>query len=414
MKRKLIPIFFFIATIPCAAQWKSIGYSPYQIYAFGVHDSILFLSAPDHIYRYDIGEADNGIGFGDGNVTWFASYGRYFYANQDEQSCCTNTYITSNEGLNWLESPNAAPIGSSENYLFGITIHPFTSEPPYIVLSRDSGQTWDSVSNCNMGNWAVRFASIGTCVFATTSTVLCRSKDTGTINSWSQLSPQFVGALMVMNSLLFMTANGNVIKSTDSGTQWITVPVDSGGTVPEHVNCLATDGKNLFAGTTNGVYVSTDIGKSWRAENEGLLQGGIFGSSLNVSAIGVFDSLLFVDMVEDFSQQFYSAYNRPIPEMTDTTPASVVQAITLGDTIAVYPNPLSNSAMITYSLAEQSRVTITIIDALGRAIAFPVSNESRTIGTYSLDFDASRLPSGVYWCRLSTGSETKIVTIIRS
>jgi Secretion system C-terminal sorting domain len=396
MKRKLIPIFFFIATIPCAAQWKSIGFSPYQIYAFGVHDSILFLSAPDHIYRYDIGEADSGIGFGSGNIMWFSTLGRYFYANEG-QGITQLTYRSSDNGSHWQESPSGNGIGSNGYYLFGKYQH--FSIGPYMALSRDSGLTWDSVANFI----ANTITTNGTCVFANTGSVIWRSRDTG--NTWSKISPPFVGTMTVMDSLLFIVGNGALAESTDSGTQWDAVPVDS-GTVQETVNVLASDGKNLFAGTTNGVYVSTDIGKSWRAENEGLVE--------NVSAIAIFDTSVYVDVAQysSPSQSFYYAYERPISEMTDTTKSAVQEASQSGNTLSIYPNPLSNSAMITYSLAEQSRVTITIIDALGRAIAFPVSNESRTIGTYSLDIDANTLPSGIYWCRLSTDSEERTAKLI--
>ena len=66
-----------------------------------------------------------------------------------------------------------------------------------------------------------------------------------------------------------------------------------------------------------------------------------------------------------------------------------------------YPNPFNPATKITYAVARESRVNLEVFDLLGRKIATLV-NESRNPGTYSVEFDASKLVSGVYIYRLST------------
>ncbi len=399
MKKRLTFVFLScIISVPCNAQWKTAGFNA-QILAFGVHDTTLFESDAGAVGRFiptaapdaHWAESDNGMGFGYGNFTSFASLGRYFFASAGSVQA---TYESSNDGAIWQET-NENSVGSNGYYLFGITSHPFMPQPPYVVRSRDSGQTWDSVSNFNNGNWAVYFASIGRCILANNGGVIWRSQDTG--NTWSQLSPPFVGAMTTMGSLLFITGGGNVIESTDSGTQWVPVAVDSGGTVPETVNVLVTDGKNLFAGTTKGVYFSMDIGKHWFPGNQGL-------TYLNVDALGVFDTLLFVNTPAS-GGAYYTAM-RSIPEMTDTSQAGVVQTLPPGDTIEIYPNPATG--MVTIIAGGTSILGITVLNVLGEnVLALPNLRESE------ISLDLSKFPSGTYFLQIQTASGTVIRKLVK-
>ena len=73
-----------------------------------------------------------------------------------------------------------------------------------------------------------------------------------------------------------------------------------------------------------------------------------------------------------------------------------------------YPNPFNPTTTINYSIPKQNFVTIKVYDALGKEVATLV-NENKSIGNYSVEFDASKLVSGIYYYRLQAGacSETK-------
>jgi len=74
-----------------------------------------------------------------------------------------------------------------------------------------------------------------------------------------------------------------------------------------------------------------------------------------------------------------------------------------------YPNPFNPSTTIEYSLPKSDFVTIKVYDPLGREIAVLV-DEYKNGGSYSVNFDAARFASGVYYYRLTTDngfSETK-------
>ena len=60
-----------------------------------------------------------------------------------------------------------------------------------------------------------------------------------------------------------------------------------------------------------------------------------------------------------------------------------------------YPNPFNPSTTIKYQIPQDGLVTLKIFDVLGREVKTLV-NEYKTQGGYSVSFDASNLPSGMY------------------
>jgi serine protease len=67
-----------------------------------------------------------------------------------------------------------------------------------------------------------------------------------------------------------------------------------------------------------------------------------------------------------------------------------------------YPNPFNPSTIIHYQLPVDSWVTLKIYNLLGVEIAILI-NEDKKVGRYEVEFDASTLPSGVYFYRLIAG-----------
>lgn len=66
-----------------------------------------------------------------------------------------------------------------------------------------------------------------------------------------------------------------------------------------------------------------------------------------------------------------------------------------------YPNPFNPTTQIQYSIKEEGLVQLRVYDILGKEIVTLV-NTNKEAGNYSVDFNASQLPSGVYIYQLST------------
>jgi uncharacterized protein (TIGR02145 family) len=79
-----------------------------------------------------------------------------------------------------------------------------------------------------------------------------------------------------------------------------------------------------------------------------------------------------------------------------------------------YPNPFNPSTQINYTVSEASNVSITVYDMLGRQVAVLI-NEAKNAGSYTINFDASGLSSGMYMYRLQAGSTTltRLMTLLK-
>lgn len=71
-----------------------------------------------------------------------------------------------------------------------------------------------------------------------------------------------------------------------------------------------------------------------------------------------------------------------------------------------YPNPFNPSTTVAYTIPEAAYVTIKIFDALGNQVALLV-NDNKEAGTYEVNFDASKIPSGIYYCSMYANGYSK-------
>jgi len=79
-----------------------------------------------------------------------------------------------------------------------------------------------------------------------------------------------------------------------------------------------------------------------------------------------------------------------------------------------YPNPFNPITSITYSMTETGLVELKIFDQLGREVTTLV-NEVKSAGEYTATFNATELPSGVYFYQLATpwGVRTKKMLLLK-
>ena len=79
-----------------------------------------------------------------------------------------------------------------------------------------------------------------------------------------------------------------------------------------------------------------------------------------------------------------------------------------------YPNPFNPTTVIHYVIPEQSFVTVTVVDILGRTVRILV-DRVMPAGTHRTEFDGNGLASGVYLYRLSTGrfSTTRTMLLLK-
>lgn len=77
---------------------------------------------------------------------------------------------------------------------------------------------------------------------------------------------------------------------------------------------------------------------------------------------------------------------------------------------AAYPNPFNPQTTLRFTLPQAGPTTLTIYDAQGRAVTTLLARELPA-GTHTATWNATSLPSGVYFARLQAAGQTKVRTL---
>ncbi len=75
-----------------------------------------------------------------------------------------------------------------------------------------------------------------------------------------------------------------------------------------------------------------------------------------------------------------------------------------------YPNPVLSKTTFRYQLAKNSDVSIRIMDLLGNTTEV-MKNEYQQAGTHNFIYDASNMSPGIYFCNISTDSDSETIKI---
>jgi len=94
------------------------------------------------------------------------------------------------------------------------------------------------------------------------------------------------------------------------------------------------------------------------------------------------------------------------PEQLTSVPQKTGSAVPTQFTLSQnYPNPFNPATMIEYAIPQNSMVTLKVYNILGQEVASLVNQEQKA-SSYAVNFDASRLASGIYFYKLQAGSFT--------
>ena len=104
-------------------------------------------------------------------------------------------------------------------------------------------------------------------------------------------------------------------------------------------------------------------------------------------------------------------YNTETPTAVKDEPKQVVSGFEL---LQNYPNPFNPSTKISWHTSVGSHQTLKIYNILGTEVATLV-DEYKPAGSYEVEFDASKLSSGVYLYKLQSGNfiQTRKMTLIK-
>jgi hypothetical protein len=259
----------------------------------------------------------------------------------------------------------------------------------------------------------------------------------------SGLTNHYISSLAVASNgtggtNLFAGTWSGIFRSTNYGTSWSAV--DSGLT-DKRITTLFADGTSIFAGTVGGcVFIFTEEGRIWTEYNSRLgyvsitslvtagpnlfagtgvglflyTEGGKIRTEVDSRVTGWVKSLT-INGTDIFVGTWNGVWRRPLSEIIITGVESRGSRTTKSFSLYQnYPNPFNPKTTFTFTLPSRSFVTLKVYDLIGREIATLVNNYLFA-GSYSQQWDAANVSSGIYFYRLQAGSysETKKLILLK-
>lgn len=197
-------------------------------------------------------------------------------------------------------------------------------------------------------------------------------------------SIQFIGNI----GFAVTSAAGNLMKSTNTGENWISYP--TGGSYRGDLFFINTE--TGWVNTSNIIRKTTNGGLNWSIQN----------TSSNSIAVS---SIYFIDENHGWVVGDYGGIMRTTNGGIGITPISteVPERFML---LQNYPNPFNPVTKIRFTIPVGAEMTgkvvsLKIYDILGKEIAVLV-NEKLYPGTYEVEWNASKFSSGIYFYSLFT------------
>lgn len=245
--------------------------------------------------------------------------------------------------------------------------------------------------------------------------IACYDSDTGPQKNWlfktsnsganwnaiykdSVQPPRLISTFFVNENTGFLSAsNGRFGSTTNAGANWtFTMP---GFTISTFYFFNANTG---YAGSS-GLKRTTDGGVTWITMTNSVL-----------TSVG---RIIFVNSLTGWA----TGYSNNGVRLMKTVTGGLTSVHTTGNTVPDnfslsqnYPNPFNPLTRINYELPISNYVLLKVYDALGNEVQTLV-NEKQNAGSYSVDFNAASLPSGIYFYKLVTEkfSETKKMILVK-
>ncbi len=323
--------------------------------------------------------------------------------------------------------------------------------------STDNGTNWNTIEYYLLNNRTVN--AIGShpngTVFLGTNYGLVKTTDRG--KTWAGVEgfEQPVNSLATLpNGDMLAGTAGWIYKSTDGGNTWIAKTTGTLATLKRKITYDSMG--TIYACSAYDFYRSDNGGESWISLKNGFpLLNQYTTSSFSVAiskdnvlylSTGVSGNYFLVSSDkgttwnEEMAAQAMSAwqesdfnnagilYGRPLyNHLVAGTPNPVSVENKPGvpssyELFQNYPNPFNPSTTIKYSIPQFEKnntlslqiVSIKIYDVLGREVSTLV-DEYQSPGIYTKTFNGTDQPSGIYFCRLTTGgfSQTRKMVLLR-
>ena len=321
----------------------------------------------------------------------------------------TSVYKTTNGGVNWSTVFNQIG-GFIDNIFMFSNTNGFMSGDPVggrfsLWKTTDGGNSWDS-TGLYLASYSGESGVINN-LFVDGNNVwmgiqgsykIFRSTNYG--SNWTMFyTPAIVNCFWSNNpsSGFYILGATQLYSTTNSGGNWSQIP----GTPGSAYLCGLTGIGNEWWYIRNGlsIYYSSNNGTSWTTQYT--------VPSKNFSAISKARMSKYIWCVRNTGGISRYGIVSGIINISKSVPSEY-------KLFQNYPNPFNPKTKIKFDIKENTYVTLKIFDIMGKEISILI-NQNLNSGSYSADFDASLLSSGIYFYVLKADNfiDTKRMIIVK-
>ena len=247
---------------------------------------------------------------------------------------------------------------------------------------------------------------------------------------------------------VFITTNNGIYRYIGDGTLYWKISNFNGSVITiDNDNLVLAAGIIFQAGSSNDVcLVKLDVNGNelWRKIYSGPAMGADYPVKIAVNntntiylagtsqQYGVYNDIFMLRYTHNGQLMSTHTYNNPSNLSDDAAGLSLINNIAAvvtgysGNEVIVikyaditgitsqneipagfnlkqnYPNPFNPSTQIEFSIAKATIVKMAVYDVTGKEVEVLV-NENLSAGSFEVDFNASKLTSGVYFCKITAG-----------
>ena len=375
-------------------------------------------------------ELNPELGLGDYLMVTDWTYDRVYLFSKLNGDLLDTAFLPSSPGI--LASPkmamqhfNGKSILVSDQITDGV--YRFDTSGAYIGLFAPSGGINTSILDNIRG---IRYRSgnnLLVCVASGASQNTIQQFDTGGVHTGT-----FIGASNLNSPFDILIRNNDMLITNSSGTNRITRFDLSGNFLSNFYTGTAFAFPQQMQRLSNGNIIvaafSSPSGIAVLDSNGGFirLMSGITGArsvyvldngrylATNGAGVHEIDSStgsIIRTVVAGANFQYITLYSPGFVVSVGNNNSQIVNDYKLFQN---YPNPFNPSTHLEFGISDLGFVSLKVFDALGKEVAVLV-NENKNPGRYKVDFDGSRLASGIYFYKLSTDgfSETKSMILMK-
>ncbi len=382
-------------------------------------------SDPSNVNHVMGGTQDNGTQRTLGTLNWSAAFGgdggEVCFHSQNQQYILGETQNngvrrSQNGGSSWSSATSG--LSGSGAWVGPLISHPTTSGIFYtarqqVFRSDNWGASWTAISSGTSGT--IREMAISrsnpSVMYATSGSQIYKSTNAGTTytNVTSGLPARTITSVYVhpdSSNVAVISFSGfgagKIYKTTNGASSWFSIS----GNLPDSptndvlIYYPGTSTSIYYAAMDVGVFFTNNYGSSWIELADGLPNTVAmhldYNQATNRLRIGTHGRSVW----ETANPVGVINYNNEIPN-----------EFSLGQN---YPNPFNPVTTIKYQIIKAGMVKLLVFDILGREIK-QIVKENQKAGTYTVQFDATALTSGVYFYKIQTNefSETKKMIVVK-